>query len=422
MTAQTTSPPVERPYVMTSKGVEVRQPDGAEGSRWYVDPETGDLLASVTTAISACTSKPWLTLWAAKLAAEAAVDEHALLAEMLRPRDSDSEWSEAQRAELHRERRQGAIEYLKGAAARKREHASERGTWVHDVVEALVLDQPIPEMREDVKAYVDQFVDWWCDFSPVPFMSEATVADPIRGWAGTLDLGAYFPSLGHSAIIDVKTGANLDVFMRVQLNTYRQAKVVWLPLGRTAPMPKSDRAYVLHLMPDAYKLIDVTDDTGVCYGQFLSMLEQLSWRDRQGKRLGTVIYPPLPDGSQPAPLLEDIDGIPAVTKLIAAGVERLDQLFDCTAADLMSVSGFGVGALRQMPAVCTYYGKTIEGLDAALAELDAAELAAAERRVALAEKRAAAHEAGKHDSKPIKGCAACDAALAAVPAQAEASQ
>lgn len=408
MTAQTVAP--EAPYVMTSKGVEVRQPDGHDGSRWYVDPETGDLLASVTTCISACTSKPWLVAWGAKLAAETAVDEHVQIDALLAPRPSDAELSDAQRVEVGRERRRGAVDYLKGAAARKREAASERGTFGHDVVEALVLDQPIPDVPDDVKPYLDSFIDFWCDFDPKPFMSEATVADRTAGWAGTLDLGVYFPTLGHSAVIDVKTGANLDVWMRVQLAAYRRAKIVFLPLGRVAPMPKTDRAYVLHLMPDGYKLIDVTevDDE---YELFLAMLRQTRWADAQRKRIGTVIYPPLADGSQPSPLIEDVDGIPAATKLTAAGVERVDDLFRFTARELLMLPGVGPGAIRALPDVCAQWSQTIDGLDELIAEMDAKDAEKRVRAVALAEKRATDHADGKHDTKPIKGCAKCAVAL-----------
>lgn len=406
MTAQAVAP--EAQIILTSKGVEVRQPDGHEGSRWYVDPETGDLLASVTTCISSCTSKPWLVAWGAKLAAETAVDEHVQIDALLAPRPSDAELTDAQRIEVGRERRRGAVDYLKGAAARKREAASERGTWVHDVVEALVLDQPVPDVPEDVKPYLDRFIDWWCDFTPRPFMSEATVADRTAGWAGTLDLGVYFPTLGHSAVIDVKTGANLDVWMRVQLSAYRRAKVVFLPLGRVAAMPKTERAYVLHLMPDAYKMIDVTERDDE-YALFLAMLRQTRWNDQQQKRLGMVVYPPLPDGSQPSPLIEDVDGIPAANKLIEAGVERVDDLFHFTARELLMLPGVGPAAIRALPDVCAQWSQTIEGLAELIAELDAKDAEKRERALRLTQQRAAAHAAGKHAAKPIKGCADCAA-------------
>lgn len=408
MTAQPVAEaPPEVPYVLTSKGVEVRQPDGSEGSRWYVDPETGDLLASVTTAISSNSSKPWLTTWAAKLAAETAIEEHDLIAQMLATRIEDVELTEAQFREKVYERRQGAIDYLKGAAKRKRDAASERGTWVHDVVEALILDTAIPDVPEDVKPYLDSFINWWCDFDPRPFMSEATVADPRAGWAGTLDLAAFFRSLRVSGVVDVKTGANLDIDMRVQMSAYRRAKEVWLPLGVKAPMPRTDRAYVLWLGTDWYKMIDVTDESGECYEQFLSLLERTRWRDRQGKRIGRAIYPPLADGSQPPPLLEDIDGIPAVTKFVTAGVVRLDDLLGKSARELFTIPGVGPGAIRALPEVCATWGQAIDGLDDLIAELDAKDAEKAERAAALTAKRAIDHGLGKHTAKPIKACRDC---------------
>lgn len=349
MTAQPVTAPA-RPPLLSSHGIEVRR-EGVEGSRWYCDPQTDDLYASVSTVISACTSKPWLVPWGAKLAAEYAVDRHDLVAELLRDPEPDAPLTAAARAERAAARRAAAIDHVKREAQRRREAASETGTWVHDVVEALVLDAPMPDVPPQVEPFVDAFIDWHCLWNPTYLAAEATVANPTRGYAGTLDLIAYLPALNRTFLIDAKSGANLDAYMPVQLSAYRRSSEVWLPLGRKARMPAVDALAVLHIRPQSEggaRLIEVPDDESN-HLVFLRMLEQLEWRDRQPKAIGRVLYPPLPDGSQPPPLLADIE-VPCRAILAEAGILRLDDLAAQTEASLRALKGIGpkkVDALRE---------------------------------------------------------------------------
>lgn len=337
------TPLSDLPKLLSSRGLDVRRE--TDGSRWYCDPDTDQLLASVTTVLSATSSKPWLTPWAAKLAATFAVEQHDLVSQTLAAAGPAA-----------------AIDLIKGAAARKRDEASSRGTWLHDVVEALVLDAPLPDFPDDVVPFADAFVDWCCDWEPEFIAAECTVADPLLGWAGTLDLILRFPRwpfLG-TWLIDAKSGANLDHNMPVQLATYKRATEVWLPLGRKAPMPQVDRCAVLHVRPEGAKFIDVTEFvTDDAYNRFLRMRAELDAREALPKHIGRVLYPPLPDGSQPPPLLEDLPGAPCVAILREAGVVRLADLTSWTRDGLLNLKGIGAKKADAIEEFLTEHGLTL---------------------------------------------------------------
>jgi DNA-directed RNA polymerase alpha subunit len=58
------------------------------------------------------------------------------------------------------------------------------------------------------------------------------------------------------------------------------------------------------------------------------------------------LYKPLPDGSQPSPLIEDIDDLGrARGPLIAAGLRTLEEVLALTDAQLMSIKGIGAKSL-----------------------------------------------------------------------------
>lgn len=334
----TTSSPIRLADGMTallsSKGLEVRR-ENNEGSRWYADPATGVELNSVTTVLGATESKPYLVNWAAKLAAEFAVEQHDLICTTLAAAGP-----------------QAAIGLIKGAAEAQRDEARERGSFVHDIVEALILDAPLPEVAPDVAPYADQFIDWCIAWEPRFIAAEATVARPEHGWAGTCDIVAYLPCTGETWTIDAKTGKNLGADMAVQLAAYQRATEVWLPFGRKAPMPATTRTGVLHIRPGRARLIDVTEQANdTAYEQFLTRLSVLQGYDARPKRLGQVVYPLNPDGTPGSPHLEDLEGVPLWERLAQHGIVTLADLRTQTAADLLSVSGIGakrVDAYREL--------------------------------------------------------------------------
>ena len=99
-----------------------------DGSRTYIYPPTGEKFPSVTTILSGTDGKRYLIDWSAKLAAERAVDEIEHVTRLLAASEGDAAG-----------RRQAAVDYVKEAAKEARELKADAGSYVHDVVEALIL-------------------------------------------------------------------------------------------------------------------------------------------------------------------------------------------------------------------------------------------------------------------------------------------
>lgn len=337
-----------------------------DGNRSYVDELTGDRYDSVTAILSATNSKPWLTAWSAKLAAEFAVDHHDLVG-----------------ATLGEAGREAAIDLVKRTAARKREVKADVGSYVHTVIEAVLLEQhiaPIPDellgqdydgeplSPELVDAIIDGLLNFFTDFdisdSDV-VMAEATVADPDLLVAGTLDLVINLPRTGLTPVIDTKTGANLDATWKQQLSAYRRMKAVWLPNGQRAPMPETNARAVLHLRRDyerGYKLF-CDSDLDACqrdHDAFLRAHANFRWQRDAKAKPGTVLYPPLEDGSQPPPLLEDLDGADGFSRcrsaLRKAGIRTLGELAALTVVQAKAINGIGPKALQACTDVLRTYG------------------------------------------------------------------
>ena len=94
-------------------------------SRWYYDPEDPQArYQSVTWAISSTESAPWMPKWAAGLAADVCIDNWADLGEMA----SAIGWP-AVRA------------WLAAESEIQRRLAADIGTYLHDVLEARLLEK-----------------------------------------------------------------------------------------------------------------------------------------------------------------------------------------------------------------------------------------------------------------------------------------
>lgn len=335
----------------------VGRQDAASG-RWYVDPADPSLAyESVTTILSSTEDKPWLAPWAAKLAAEYAVDHL---------------WDiDAVTAALGRD---AAVKLVKDIAAVLRALKADLGSYVHDVIEALILDQEIPDVPEhladadidgepvDPAPIVDGFLAWKADHKPVFELAEATVCHPIHGYAGTLDIVAWLPAMRRRLLIDTKTGKTLDPGMRAQLAAYRRCPEVWLDrLGNKAPMPAVDGAAILHLRPEhrrGYRLLEV-DAGDDAFAEFLDAMRLLARRRARAKVMGRPLYIPLPDGSQPPIRVEDIDldGFArARAALVRHGVEDVAALAAMTPEDCLAVKGIGPATLAACKSALDAYG------------------------------------------------------------------
>lgn len=343
-------------------------------NRTYIDPANPEVvLDSVTKVNSATEEKAQLQKWVAKLTAEFAIDQMDYL----------------QTLKAEGSIRNDLVDFVKTEAKRLKDLASEMGTYQHDVLEALLLDLPIPSIpnhlvdidldgeRVDLDEISDGLLNFYTDHDVDPELAEATVANPVLGYAGTLDLVATLPHLklpgsdkvGLRGLFDLKCGKNLYSAMRKQLAAYERCTEVWVDhLGNKVAMPEVDFCAVVHLRKDydrGYKLIMVpTGD--VEFQRFMNAYRTYRDQVEAGQKLGgTVLYVPLPDGSQPPPLLEDLSGSFGRSALIKAGLRSITDLAALTPAEALAIKGVAAKTLTACEALLAVHGLTFSTAKAA---------------------------------------------------------
>lgn len=340
-----------------------------DGSRFYTHPVTGDQLISVTTVTGASDGKPHLVPWAAKVAAEYAVDNLPLIT-----------------TTMQEEGRDAAVTLVKDQARQLRQLKADAGTYVHDVQEALILwaaspdrtgtDIALPTLPEHlegalyddhpledvVEFMVDGFIAFVTDWDPVFEAAEMSVFNLVLRVAGTLDMivhlrdvalavdGRIIAAPGNvlRVCVDTKTGKYLDATIPEQLAAYRRMREALLPMGEVVPMPATDAGAVLHLRPehvDGYRLIPISmADDAHAWNRFRRAVELVEGRSQVRAKPGKVARPPRADGTTPAPRLADLDGEGygrAISALTKTGCADLDEIAAFTAADLLAVKGIG---------------------------------------------------------------------------------
>jgi hypothetical protein len=328
-----------------------------DNNRWYTYPPTGERFLSVTTIIGGTQNKPWMEKWVAKKTIQWVIEHQDLLAEM-----DPTEF----------------FELAKNAAAEATKVKADAGTYTHDLIEALILSQadgpssdiaipPIPEhlagkmMGDDeddmtveqfTEMCIDGFLNFVSDHTPEFLASEMAVFNPVLRVAGTLDFIARFEALKITGCIDVKTGKHLKD-SKEQLPACRRMTTCQLPMGEMAPMPATDCGMVLHLRPEypsGYRLMKIKpqDDIGG-WNRFQRAARLMTEREQvKSSKPGDVIYPPLPDGSQPLPLIADLDEEGygrVISPLVKAGIGRVDELAKYTADDCLAIKGIGPKSL-----------------------------------------------------------------------------
>lgn len=207
----------------------------------------GDFYRRVTTFCGGI-PKPWLGSWAAKEVAEFAYSN----------RDA---WTNLPETD--------AVKLLKGAPWSKRDDAGDRGTAVHQALEAIVRGKPIPDSlaTEDeldcaiaAETFLNEFVGRF-------LASELTVYSPRWGYAGTFDLWCQDKE-GIAWIIDFKTSASVYAEHAIQQAAYHNAEFAIVQkkacgsndeekwTGKIIPWgpSRSLRLGILHIRPDGATL------------------------------------------------------------------------------------------------------------------------------------------------------------------------
>lgn len=276
--------------------VVTRKPAGPpkrDRSGYYATP--AGRFMSVTTILDNGIPKPALMHWASWEAASCAVDNIPDLVKARGPQARD---------ELRR--------WIQHAGERKKDAAANLGTAVHGFLEAQILGQPMPELTDEQRPFVDAFARWLDDFQPEFEASELTVANPEHGYAGTLDAIARIPVLpgrlsdweNQPLMIDWKTGKSAYPEVGLQLAAYRRCPVGWTkPAGVQVDVPATVGGMVLHIRPEGlpggepggYAFIPARTDDAV-FGKFLAAKETAEGMVKDGlfdSILGEPVAPPV---------------------------------------------------------------------------------------------------------------------------------
>ena len=253
-----------------------RSDDGPRTYAWPPQPPHEMEVLSVTSAMKSL-GKPFLIGWAAKMAAECAVEDHDIIAAMLKKKDKAA-----------------ALNHIKQARFRDAGGKGDRGTIVHSAIEAYVAgkqvdldavqealeEKAVPEkLWKATYKMIDGVMEFLFDTEPEILWSEATVYSREHEYAGTADLIAKI-KIGRSklpAVIDVKTSKAIYNDTAMQLTAYGRADFVGLDDGTEVKLLKSGEPvrHGIVIRPTAsgrYERgnFDLTDEV---FDKFLACLE-----------------------------------------------------------------------------------------------------------------------------------------------------
>lgn len=249
----------------------------AQGSRFYVHPETEAKAIGVTSVLNML-PKEFLKFWAAKLVAETAVDNAASWIGIALAGD-----------------REGAVDYLKRAPMRNTGQAATRGSDAHDIFESLAEGKVLGkrDVHPDMRWAVDHFQEWLDIAQPTFLHLEKTVWSETHGYAGSFDAIASFEVDGETStvILDWKTtrsGVHPEVAL--QLSAYASADYILETDGSQTPLPELDGAGVLWVVPEEWKFVPVSISPSNLE-IFLALKEVFEWEKNLKKSaLGRPIW------------------------------------------------------------------------------------------------------------------------------------
>lgn len=154
------------------------------GSRFYVEPETGEKVPGVTSIIGML-PKEFLRYWASKEVAQTAVDEIGTIVQMVL-RDPSA-----------------AVDHLKKAPDRNTRKAADTGTAAHDLFERMAKGEPVGRVHPDLEPFVRHFDEFLTVAQPEYHFMEETVWSDKHSYAGSFD--AFATIQGERVWLDNKT-------------------------------------------------------------------------------------------------------------------------------------------------------------------------------------------------------------------------
>jgi hypothetical protein len=225
--------------------------------------------------------KPFLAYWQAKMVAELAVDSLPFV-EQMAARD-----------------RQGAVDYLKGAANRYTKSRAKVGSDAHDMFERMIRGQYVGPVHPDLVPYRDHFAEFLDVVQPELVFAEDVAWSDTHNYAGSFDAvlrlhldeeGKPDPQ-GEPALVvaDWKTSKSTYPDVALQMAAYANADRIIHADGSTEDMPAFDGGAVLHITPDQWAFKPVRIDQDV-FDVFLTLRKVFNW-DRETSKtvLGRAI-------------------------------------------------------------------------------------------------------------------------------------
>lgn len=229
----------------------------------------GIKVPGVTTLLSKGLPKPALVNWAARTAAEYAVDN----------------WDTLTQAPISER-----LDQIRNAPNSSKNAAALRGTKLHDAAQQLQEQGTVdvdPEQLPLVEAYLKFCRDWELHAEYV----ESAVYSVTHGYAGTLDLIATLRD-GQRWLLDLKTSKAVYGDMALQQAAYRYAE--WLADsdvdGKHIPMPQVDAVGIVHVRADGADLVPLTAGPAE-FRSFLYVAQVAATADRLRELVHAPITP-----------------------------------------------------------------------------------------------------------------------------------
>ncbi|MGV9263167.1 hypothetical protein ACWDRR_00720 [Kitasatospora sp. NPDC003701] len=208
------------------------------------------------TSVINMQAKPFLQHWSAKMTAELCVDSLEFIAQM---------------AERDRE---GAVQYLKGAASRYTKARAELGSSAHDLFERMARGQVVGRVHPDLVPYHRHFAEFLDRAQPEVIAMEEVAWSDRFGYAGSFD--ALMRISGELVMVDFKTSKSTYPEVSLQLSAYAFADRVIPAEGDPYAMPKVDAGAVLHVTGDQWALKPVEVSERV-FTHFRALLHMHRW-------------------------------------------------------------------------------------------------------------------------------------------------
>jgi hypothetical protein len=249
------------------------------GSRFYLNTATPDnVYPGVTSVIGMLPKQNFLGPWNARMTAELAVDSIDFVAQMA-ARDRD-----------------GAVDYLRGAARRYTKVRADVGSNAHDLFERLIRGETVYSVHPDLEPYKKHFLEFLAAVNPELVRAEDVAWSDTHEYAGSFDVVMYVwlddngnptpdrSGTRHLIMGDWKTSKATYPDVALQMAAYANADFMIDADGNRTPMPEFDGAAVLHITDTqwAFKPVVIDDDV---FAQFLRLRGTFDWDRDMSRRV-----------------------------------------------------------------------------------------------------------------------------------------